>query len=69
MKKYYKVQLGFSLGQISLADFSKKKKKNLFPNQPMHVDFSPPQVKKQSCFYIWNLLQLLKNLLEYILQK
>lgn len=25
MKKYYKVQVGFSLGQISLADFSKKK--------------------------------------------
>lgn len=29
MKKYYKVQLGFSLGQISLADFSKKKKKSI----------------------------------------
>ena len=30
MKKYYKVQLGFSLGQISLADFSKKKKKKIY---------------------------------------
>lgn len=56
---YEKILQG-STGVFPWPDFScrlflKKKKKNLFPNQPMHVDFSP-QVKKQSCFYIWNFL-------------
>lgn len=38
MNNYYKVQLRFSLGRISLADFSKK---SISQIKPGHVDFSP----------------------------